>query len=130
MSITEYAYEKVTHAKLLKCLKWCKGAYQLHSWEFDLVTGGEVPQEFADDASAPSSLGRALIKKRPKKAVVWVNIPLHISENENPYCTLVHEMLHIMYKNVRSEEERIETLESGQYRLFCVVNKIKEAKKK
>ena len=133
MSVKEYKYQKATHEQLDKCKRWCQNQLEMRDWEIHLDVGNIRP-DYAPVPDDPKDVvyGSCSIRVARHKGEVWIAIDSIKDENENPYSTLIHEMLHFFLRHELGEDEDnhedpIYIMEPALYRLFCYENKIKIA---
>jgi hypothetical protein len=130
MSVTEYKYQKATHAQLLKCLKWCRNQFQLRDWELTLETGEYPPEEARECGITKEDIGCSHSSLNKLRAAIWINMPLCKRGDYNPISVAIHEANHVFMRARLSDDDdnhegAVRILEPMLYRLYCRENGLK-----
>ena len=127
LSIIDYKYQHATHAQLLKCVRWCQNQLQLRDWLIELSTELTPPKCLLTEATVLNNYGTVDVSEDKLKAVIWINLVKIKVDNQNPYSTTIHEMVHVllMARGNDAPEIIIRVIEPMLYRLYCRENNLK-----
>lgn len=129
MAIQERQYQEASWDQLLDCIRFCQNRLNLRDWQIELVEYNE-PDELGSLTLTEGMKWRMIAK-------VSINLQKLSKEDQNPFRTICHEMIHILTNgkcNIPLDHEIDEliprTFEDLLYMDFCKKKKIKAAKLK
>jgi hypothetical protein len=118
MAVPEYRWQDCKQEDMEKFCRWCQNVLNLRDWEITFDYGSKKPKELHGKAIAGAHVWSDL-----DKAMIWLPLERMEKNDENPYDSLAHELLHVLTLKHRFSTDDSEMisyrLSPILYELYC-----------